>query len=196
VTGPRGAQVSWRRTVLLATLSTAVLGVYVLVLAQAASATVVRHPIRMSFTNLVPGESRTQSRTISLPQDARVSHVEASSTTGTDAFTWRVQLCPRSGGCLTVGPEATDARLAGGTYDLRTTVTMAQDAEVARTGALSGVLTFTADGDDGLSDPKNLASTGIAVRGAAALAVLLLLLGMVLVLMGRRRADQDEEDAP
>ncbi|WP_147572715.1 hypothetical protein [Cellulomonas massiliensis] len=198
------------------TLAVVLAGAGLLAGASGADALPQRVPVSFSFEGMLPGEQRTQTRTTTIARDARVSEARVVASGG-DGVTWTAELC-RGRTCVDLLAARRGTPLAAGTYDLvvsATAGTLAPGATAALDGRLSLVenddLAFTggddpegdgpddgADGDDGTATGPGgpgLAFTGSTAGPLAGLAAALTALGALLVLVGRRRREDEEEAA-
>lgn len=196
------------------TLAVVLAGAGLLAGASGADALPQRVPVAFSFSGLLPGEHRTQTRTTTIARDARVSETLVA-TSGSTGVRWSAELC-RARTCVDLLAARRGTPIAAGTYDLVVSVTagrIAPGAQATLDGRLSLVenddLAFTGgddpddDGTDGADDDGTAAGPGgpgLALTGApagalAALAGVLTGLGGLLVLAGRRRRDDEEEQA-
>lgn len=198
------------------TLAVVLAGAGLLAGASGADALPQRVPVAFSFSGLLPGEHRTQTRTTTIARDARVSETLVA-TSGSTGVTWSAELC-RARTCVDLLAARRGTTIAAGTYDLVVSVTagrIAPGAQATLDGRLSLVenddLAFTGgddpddDGTDGADDDDDgtaagpsgpgLALTGAPAGALAALAAALTGLGGLLVLVGRRRREDEEEQA-
>ncbi|WP_029292063.1 hypothetical protein [Cellulomonas sp. HZM] len=158
----------------------AVLGV----LAGASGASADEVPLRFSFTNLLPGDVRSSSQPYRLEQDARVEAAVVDASPGS-GVAWRAALCGSSGSCVDLMTVREGDELAAGDYTLTVGVT-ADDIRPGEVSSLEGRITLVE------RTSGSLASTGSTVLPLAAGAVALGVLGLLLILVARRRDHDDE----
>ena len=170
-------------------LTAALLAVLVL-LTGASAATAVSVPtqfdVTMSFTDLLPGQTQTQSALLVLPFRARVSDVLLREEGPVGAVIWQAQLCTDGAPCLDLltGQGHEDV-LTAGAHRLVVTATRAT-LEAGQVSTLIGRVSVVR------ADP--LATTGSdAAVSLAMLALALTASGALLVALVRRHRPDDDE---
>lgn len=153
--------------------------------ASAAGAAPTSVPLAFEFAGLYPGESQTQSRTYRLDRDARVVSVTSGTTPGA---TWTALLC-RQGTCSDVLAMRVGQELAAGDYDLRVGVT-ATTLLPGDVSSIDGRLSLVEAGTG------NLAHTGSDTWPVSLAALAMTALGLLLVLLARRRRGDDRATTP
>ena len=169
---------------------TAALLAGLVLLTGASAATAVSVPtqfdVTMSFTDLLPGQTQTQSALLDLPFRARVSDVLLREEGPVGAVIWQAQLCTDGAPCLDLlaGQGQGDV-LAAGAHRLVVTATRAT-LEAGQVSTLIGRVSVVR------ADP--LATTGSdAAVSLAMLALALTASGALLVALVRRHRPDDDE---
>ncbi|GEL95875.1 hypothetical protein [Cellulomonas composti] len=173
----------------LALAFAALLGLASVVGATRAQALPLSIPLEVTFRDMMPGESASHTWQVTVPERAVVSEARLEES-GPGEATWTTELCPGAGACLDLGTLKVGTPLPAGSYDLRVGVTV-HELDPGQTQSIEGRYTLVgAPGDDGL------ASTGLGAGPLAAAALAFALLGLLLLVVGRRRrTEHDEEPA-
>ncbi|MEN0127997.1 MAG: hypothetical protein AAGC49_01055 [Brevundimonas sp.] len=155
--------------------------------ASGASALPSSVPLAASFSNLMPGDSASKTWRLVVPQEARVSQAVLNRT-GTGVVDWRARMCPTTGGtCVDLMKASVGTPIHAGTYELTVNLTVVE-LEQSETQSLEGRFTLVEAGGE-------LAHTGAQVWSAALASVLAAGVGILLVLVARRRhRDPDQPD--
>jgi len=156
--------------------------------ASGASALPSSVPLAASFSNLMPGDSASKTWRLVVPQEARVSQAVLNRT-GTGVVDWRAQMCPTTGRpCVDLLKARVGTPVPAGTYELTVNLTVVE-LEQSETQSLEGRFTLVEAGGG------ELAHTGAQVWSAALASVLAAVVGILLVLVARRRhRDPDQPD--
>ncbi len=177
----RGAAGALALAVVLA-LASAVLG------GAAAAADPLPEPrFALSFDGMLPGEMRSASTPYTVPVEAVLRAGSVEPIEGSDpGFTWRVRLCGAAGTCADVTEGLS---VPAGEYLLTTEVTLDPAAEASVRSSIRANLVFVEAPVEG---PGGLPVTGSPSGALLVLAALATGLGLVLVVLGRRRDDGEE----
>lgn len=188
-------------------------GFSVLLGAGSAQAAPQALPVQVSFTDLMPGDVRTTSWPVQVGAQARVVtavvHQEAAG-----GVLWTARLCPAGGtaACLDVLTIDHGTRIAAGEYVMSVGATVTGALQPGQTRTLEAHYTLVQDDDaarddDGLladtsgsgsstrGHGRSLASTGSAVLPLALSGLAATTVGVVLVVLARRRRDGEPETA-
>lgn len=153
-------------------------------------------PVQVSFDNLLPGEVRSTSWPVSVPVPARI----AAATVHQDApggVQWTVRLCPTAGGgCLDLLPATVGTTVAEGEYRVQVGID-AINLQPGQTRTFEARYTLAESGDGWLADTGGaLAMTGVPALAVALMSVGLAGVGVLLVVLARRRDRGDENPRP
>lgn len=155
---------------------------------RAATAEDARETFSVSFDNLLPGETRTETTVLEVPVPAVLATTTAEVADGASPdISWDIELCPVAGGrCLDLS-AAVGTPLVAGDHELTVSATLTPGVPPAggQHSAVVGHLAFVADTDD------ELATTGAALGVLLVLAVGLVVLGYLLLFAGRPRDDDE-----
>lgn len=173
---------------------------FVLLGAGTAQAVPQSLPLQVSFTDLQPGDVRSTSWPVRIPQQAKIAQAVLHKD-GPGDVQWTAQLCPVSGaGCLDVITAVVGTPIAAGDYTLRVGLTVVE-LQPGQTQSLEGRYTFVEDDDGLLADTSGphgrggaLAATGSSVLPVGLTAVAVAALGVLFVVLARR-GDDEEADA-
>lgn len=182
---------------------------FVLLGAGTAQAVPQSLPMQVSFTDLRPGEVRSTSWPVRIPQRARISQAVLR-LDGPGDVRWTARLCPVGGAaCVDVMTAAVGTPIAAGDYVLAVGLQVVE-MQPGMTQSLEGRYMLVQDDDGVLADTSgsfgrggsrpghggSLAATGLSVLSLGAMALSLGALGVVLVAIVRRRRDSERPDVP
>lgn len=184
-------------------------------LPAAAAATAEVVPVRFDIVDLVPGGRRSHEVTVRVVSAATVTAVELRSE-GAPSLTWHARLCDQDATCRPVDDALVGLEMAPGTWTVTVTATAADDLQpgdrsdvVGRLVLHGGDVAVTDGATDGATDdttaqrdPRSvlagrtgpLALTGAALPAGLALALTATATGAWLVVLARRRRDEDTHD--
>ena len=158
-------------------------------------------PVRVSFTELQPGDVRSSSWPVQIAAPAKVASAVLHQD-GAPGVRWTARLCPTSGAgtCVDVMTLGQGASVAAGAYVMSVGLTVTGDLQPGQSHSLEARYTFVEDDDGMLADTsgpfgsgrgRSLALTGSAVLPLAASALAATTLGVLLVVLARRRRDDE-----
>lgn len=153
-------------------------------------------PVQVSFDNLLPGEVRSTSWPVSVPVPARI----ADATMRQDApggVQWTARLCPTAGGaCLDLLSATVGTTVAEGDYRVQVGID-AVNLQPGQSRSLEARYTLAEAEDGWLADTGGaLAMTGVPALPVALTSVGLAAVGVLLVVLARRRDRGDENQRP
>ncbi|HEY0118127.1 MAG TPA: hypothetical protein VGC04_05040 [Cellulomonas sp.] len=158
-------------------------------------------PLQVSFTDLQPGQTRSTSWPVQIPTRARITQAMLRQD-GPGGVRWTARLCPVSGAaCLDVMTAAVGTSITAGDYLLTVGLTVV-DLQPGQSQSLEGRYTLVEDDDGVLADTGGdgpnggLASTGLSVLPLGVTALALAALGVLLVVLARRRHEEQASDPP
>jgi LPXTG-motif cell wall-anchored protein len=195
-----GAAASFALAALLA-------GASVLLGASSAQALPQALPLQVSFTDLLPGDVRSTSWPVQVPRQTVIVQA-ALHKDGAGDLRWTTRLCPVLGGsCLDLMTAVVGTPVAAGAYELEVGLTVldmqpgqSQSLEgrftLVEDGLPSGTGTGTGTGTGGGGGGGVLASTGFPAQSLGLTAVAVAVLGVLLVVLARRRRDDSPTDVP
>lgn len=159
------------------------------VVLTAGTAQAVPLPVQVSFDNLLPGEVRGTSWPVSVPVPARIA---AAAVRQDDGVQWTARLCPTAGGaCLDLLSATVGTTVAEGDYRVQVGVD-ATDLQPGQSRSFEARYTLAEAEDGWLADTGGaLAMTGVPALAVGSVAVLTAAFGAVLVLLARRRRDDE-----
>ena len=185
-----GAAASFALAALLA-------GASVLLGASSAQALPQPLPLQVSFTDLLPGDVRSTSWPVQVPHPAVIAQA-ALARAGTGDLRWTAWLCPVAGtACLDLMTAEVGTPLAAGDYELQVGLTVV-DLQPGQSQTLEGRYTLVEDKvlPDTGGGPGVLASTGAPALSLGLTAVAVAVLGVLLVVLARRRRADELTKAP
>ena len=156
-------------------------------------------PVQVSFTDLQPGDVRSTSWPVDIAARARIATAVLHQD-GSGGVEWSAWLCPVGGAttCLDVMSAGPGTVVAAGAYQMSVGLTV-RDLRPGQSQSLEARYTFVQDDDGVLADTSGgrPGHTGLLARtGAAALPLVLTALaaatlGVLLVVLARRRRDDE-----
>jgi LPXTG-motif cell wall-anchored protein len=185
-----GAAASFALAALLA-------GASVLLGASSAQALPQALPLQVSFTDLRPGDVRSTSWPVRVPRQTVIAQA-ALHKDGAGDLRWTARLCPVLGSaCLDLMTAVVGTPLAAGAYELEVGLTVL-DMPPGQSQSLDGRFILV---EDGLLAGTGggggaLASTGFPAQSLGLTAVAVAVLGVLLVVVARRRRDDSPTDVP
>ncbi|HWJ86427.1 MAG TPA: hypothetical protein VNR62_13425 [Cellulomonas sp.] len=159
----------------------------VLVGATGAQAVPTTVPLEATFAGLLPGSSASRSWPVSVPQQAEVSRAVLHKQGGGDVV-WHAELCPTTGTtCVDLMSATVGTAVPAGDYALEVGVVVAE-LEPGSTQSIEGRFTLVQSGGE-------LAYTGAQVWTVALASLMAAIVGVLLLVVARRRQHEEPLDA-
>jgi hypothetical protein len=144
-------------------------------------------PLQATFAGLQPGSTASRSWDLSVPHQAQVTHAVLHKS-GAGRVVWNAQLCPATGGsCVDLMTARVGATVPAGDYALTVGIVVTE-LEPGSTQTIEGRFTLAQTGGE-------LAHTGAQVWTAGLASLAAAVLGVLLVVLARRREREEPAHA-